>query len=47
MKEDLNVKTESHLKITDITDKSKPVDIISKRLLNKKIDINNKDKKTN
>jgi len=43
--EDVNVKSESHLKITDITDKKSPKSIISKRLFNekskKKIDINN------
>ena len=44
-KEDLNVKAESHLKIRDITDKSNPKSIISKRLFNKKININNKDAK--
>lgn len=44
-KEDLNVHTESHLKITDITDKSKPKSIISTRIFNAKNKINNKDKK--
>jgi len=45
MKDNIDVKTESHLKITDITDKNKPRSIISKRLFNekpvKKSNINN------
>lgn len=36
MKDDVNVKSESHLKITDITDKNKPKSIISRRLFNEK-----------
>jgi len=46
MKEDLDIKVESHLKIVDITDKSKPKSIISQRIFNKKTTINNTDKKT-
>lgn len=36
-KEDVNVKSEGHLKITDVTDKKNPKIVISKRLFNKKV----------
>jgi hypothetical protein len=44
-KEGINVHSESHLKISDITDKNKPKTIMSRRIFNKKIKINNIDDK--
>ena len=48
-KEDISVKSEGYLKITDITDKKNPKTVISKRLFNKKVvkktDINNTEDK--
>jgi hypothetical protein len=46
MKDNLNIHTESHLKITDITDKKKPRSILSTRIFNKKIKINKEETKT-
>jgi hypothetical protein len=42
MKEDIKTKIESHLKIVDVTDKSSPKTIISKRLFNVKKTLNTK-----
>lgn len=44
-REDLNIHTESHIKITDITDKKKPKSILNSRIFNKKSKVNNIDKK--